>query len=72
MSIDLPLDSMTTSQKLEIMEALWASLCRNPSEVQSPAWHETVLKERKRRLESGEASVSDWESAKQRIRKARP
>jgi hypothetical protein len=72
MSIDLPLDSMSTSQKLEILEAVWASLCRNPSDVESPAWHAAVLIQRKRRLESGEATVSDWESAKQRIREARP
>jgi hypothetical protein len=72
MSIDLPLDSMSTSQKLEILEAVWASLCRNPSDVESPAWHAAVLTQRKRRLESGEATVSDWESAKQRIREARP
>ena len=68
MSIDLPLESMTTSQKLEAIEALWASLCKNPSEVESPAWHAAILADRKRRLESGEAVVSDWESAKKRIR----
>ena len=68
MSIDLPLESMTTPQKLEAMEALWASLCKNPSEVESPAWHAAILADRKRRLESGEAVVSDWESAKKRIR----
>ncbi len=68
MSIDLPLESMTTPQKLEAMEALWASLCKNPSEVESPAWHAAILADRKRRIESGEAVVSDWESAKRRIR----
>ncbi len=68
MSIDLPLESMTTPQKLEVMEALWASLCDNPSEVASPAWHAAILADRHRRLESGEAVVSDWESAKKRIR----
>lgn len=68
MSINLPLDSMTTSQKLEAMEALWASLCENPSEVASPAWHAAILADRQRRLESGQAVASDWESAKKRIR----
>ncbi len=68
MSIDLPLESMTTPQKLEAMEALWASLCKNPSEVESPAWHAAILADRKRRIESGEAVVSDWELAKKRIR----
>ncbi len=68
MSMDLPLESMTTPQKLEAMEALWASLCKNASEVESPAWHAAILADRKRRLASGEAVVSDWESAKKRIR----
>ncbi len=68
MSIDLPLESMTTPQKLEAMEALWANLCKNPSEVESPAWHAAILVDRKRRLESGEATVSDREPEKNRIR----
>jgi len=59
---------MTTAQELEAMETLWASLCDNPSEVTSPAWHAAILADRQRRLESGEATVSDWESAKKRIR----
>ena len=68
MSIDLPLESMTTPQKLEALEALWASLCRNASEVDSPKWHAAILADREQRLETGEAVVSDWESAKKRIR----
>ena len=68
MSINLPLESMTTPQKLEAMEALWASLCKNPSEVESPEWHAAILANRKRRLESGDAIVSDWEVARKRIR----
>jgi len=68
MSSDLPLESMTTAQKLEVLETLWASLRGNPSEVASPEWHGAILADRQRRLESGEATVSDWESAKKRIR----
>ena len=68
MSIDLPLDSMTVAEKLHALEAIWSSLCKNPSDVESPAWHATVLEDRNRRLRSGEATVSDWESAKKRIR----
>jgi hypothetical protein len=59
---------MTTPQKLEAMEALWASLCKNASNVESPEWHAAILADRKRRLESAEAVVSDWESARRRIR----
>ncbi len=72
MSTDLPLDSMSTPEKLQALEALWASLCKNPSDVESPAWHEAILADRVRRLKSGEAVVSDWESAKKRIREFDP
>jgi hypothetical protein len=68
-AIELPLDTMTTSEKLLTLEAIWASLCSKPSEVNSPAWHEEILAERRRRLETGEATVSDWASAKMRIQK---
>jgi len=67
MSIDLPLDSMTTTEKLQVLEAVWASLCREPVEFQSPDWHRRVLEERKQRLESGQATVSNWREAKQRF-----
>lgn len=67
MMIDLPLDTMSVSEKLEAMEAIWTSLCSRPGDVASPAWHEDVLADRKKRLESGEATVSDWAEAKKRL-----
>ena len=67
MSTNLPLDQMTVAEKLEAMEAIWASLCRNPADVTSPAWHEDVLAERRRRLASGETTLSDWTEAKRRL-----
>jgi hypothetical protein len=35
----LPLDKMTTEDKLAVMEQLWEDLCRNPESVPSPSWH---------------------------------
>ena len=67
MAIELPLDSMTVAEKLAAMEAIWESLRSKPSQVESPDWHGDVLRERQRRLESGEATVSDWESARTRL-----
>jgi hypothetical protein len=67
MKMELPLDRMSVSEKLAAMEAIWDSLCNRPVDVTSPAWHEKVLADRKRRLESGEASVSDWSDAKKRL-----
>ncbi|NQT36519.1 MAG: addiction module protein [Planctomycetes bacterium] len=67
MSFDLPLEQMSVADKLATMEALWASLCSKPAIVDSPAWHQEVLADRTKRLESGEAAVHDWSEAKKRL-----
>jgi hypothetical protein len=68
MGITLPLDQMTTAEKLRIMEDLWADLTRNDQEFESPAWHERILKEREDRLRTGEETPIDWEVAKKDLR----
>jgi hypothetical protein len=68
MSITLPLDQMTTAEKLQVMEDLWANLARNEQEFESPAWHEQILKEREERLRAGDESPIDWEQAKKDLR----
>lgn len=60
---------MTPAQKVELMEALWKNMSRNPEEVESPDWHRQVLEERERALASGEIEFMDWEEAKAYIRK---
>jgi hypothetical protein len=69
MPFELPLNEMTLSEKLQLMEALWDSLARKPEEVESPAWHGEVLEECRRRAERGEEHFSDWEAAKADIRR---
>jgi len=69
MPVTLPLSEMTVSEKLQLMETLWADLTRNPDALESPEWHRDVLEERERRIASGEARFSDWEQAKADIRK---
>ena len=59
---------MSTEEKLQAMEALWADLSRNPEQFESPAWHKQVLEEREQRLESGEENFIDWELAKKQLR----
>jgi hypothetical protein len=68
MSVNLPLDQMSTEEKLQAMEALWADLTRNSERFESPAWHKQVLEEREERLESGEENFIDWELAKKQLR----
>lgn len=66
----LPLDRMTTGEKLRVMEEIWDDLCRTPEDVASPAWHEDVLRGREKRVREGDAQFTDWSQAKREIREA--
>ena len=68
MSITLPLEQMTTAEKLRVMEDIWADLTRSEQEFESPAWHESVLREREERVRSGDETPVDWEMAKKELR----
>jgi len=67
--VDLSLSQLSFVQKLNLMEALWADLSRDERKFKSPAWHETVLKDREEAHMAGKVTVSDWEQAKRRIKK---
>jgi len=54
---------------MELLEALWDDLSRAPDQLESPEWHKGVLDERRRRLQTGEETLSDWETAKEDIRR---
>jgi Putative addiction module component len=68
MAVNLPLNEMSVEEKPQAMEAIWVDLSRDPDRIESPAWHKVVLEETERRVESGEATFSDWEKAKLSIR----
>lgn len=68
MSSTLPLDQMTTEEKLVAMEELWADLTGNQEEFKSPAWHEAELKEREKRAADGLERPVDWDAAKDELR----
>lgn len=63
----LPLDEMTTAEKLQMLELLWTDLSRQPEDVPSPSWHGDVLRER----EQQDGEFVDWVEAKQRLRDRR-
>jgi hypothetical protein len=46
MNVALPLDQMTTGDKIRTMECLWDDLCRHAETFESPVWHSDVLSER--------------------------
>ena len=66
---ELSLTQFSFEEKLNLMEVLWADLTRDETKLKSPAWHETVLKDREEAFAAGKVSVSDWEQAKKRIKK---
>ena len=67
--VDLSISQLSFVQKLNLMEALWADLSRDEKKLKSPAWHETVLKDREEAFMAGKVTASDWEQAKRRIKK---
>jgi hypothetical protein len=68
MSVNLRLNEMSLEEKLQAMEALWDDLSRQPDDIHSPIWHQDALKDTEERVQSGEATFSDWERAKRLIR----
>ena len=40
------LSRLTNAERIELMNAIWASLDNKDEEVESPAWHSEVLAER--------------------------
>ena len=68
MPIRLPIETMTVSDKIQVMENIWLSFRQNPTEMVSPSWHGDVLAARKKRVAGGTARYDDWEKVKCRIR----
>ncbi len=68
MEVEIPLDKMTTLDKLRALERIWDDLQRNPGDIPSPSWHDDVLQAREERIKEGSSQFMDWSEAKRRIR----
>jgi hypothetical protein len=55
------------SEKLALLEAVWAELASDPDTVEVPLWHKDILDERQQLLDHGSSQVLDWELAKEQI-----
>jgi putative addiction module component (TIGR02574 family) len=62
--VALPLTRLSFSQKLDLMETLWADLARDEKKLESPDWHGAILKERGTAYAAGKLTASDREQAK--------
>lgn len=48
------IDKMNTEEKLQAIDALWTSLLKVETEIESPDWHGEIIAKRLEALEKGE------------------
>lgn len=65
--ITAEIENMTASERLRTMESLWDAICHDSAEPASPSWHEGILSERRKKIESGEAKFISLEETKRRL-----
>jgi putative addiction module component (TIGR02574 family) len=58
---------MPLSEKLELLEAVWAELAADPDTIDVPQWHKDILDERQCAVDQGSMQSIDWEVAKEQI-----
>ncbi|MCP4377669.1 MAG: addiction module protein [bacterium] len=59
---------MSREEKLQAIEAIWADLSKDAAAVESPPWHDDVLKETQARASAGQERILDWSQAKRELR----
>ena len=68
MQVTIPLDRMTTLEKLRVIEDVWDDLCHSKEDIPSPAWHEDVLRFREQQIRNGESTFLELNEAKRVLR----
>ena len=63
------IDRMTPDERVKTMEYLWAVMTA-VADPEPPAWHGSVLAERRRRAQSGEEEFITISESKRRLREA--
>lgn len=58
---------MSTTERLQAMEALWDALCHDTESPGSPEWHRDILANRRSRIKSGEAKFVSLDEARARL-----
>lgn len=62
------LETLTRTEKLQMMEALWDDLTHDGETYASPAWHGDALRETEIAHRAGEVDFIDWDAAKKLLR----
>ena len=69
MTSAIQIEKMSRAEKLQTMEALWNDLSKTDTEVESPPWHQDLLRETEARVAAGQERIADWETAKKELGK---
>jgi hypothetical protein len=51
----IDIEGMSVEERIQAMEAIWASLLKIDSDMESPGWHLDVLTERRRHIDGASA-----------------
>jgi putative addiction module component (TIGR02574 family) len=68
MSLPISIDKLSLSEKIELMEKLWEDLSSDPGYT-TPKWHGEELDRRRKDVKEGNTSYTEWDKAKEEIRK---
>jgi putative addiction module component (TIGR02574 family) len=64
----LEIERMTKVEKLQAMEALWDSLLHEDSGIESPEWHQDILRARQQKIAEGNAEYLTLDELKAKHR----
>ena len=62
----IEIQNMTISERVVLMEEIWDTICHDDEDIHSPSWHNDILKERKKQIDSGKTEFISIEDLKQR------
>ncbi|MCH7308204.1 addiction module protein [Acinetobacter sp. NIPH 1852] len=68
MTTAFPIDQLTKTEKLQLIERLWQDLSTE-SELLSPQWHAEVLQKTEALVATQQNQFVDWQDAKKRLQK---
>ncbi len=62
----MEIQNMSLRERLQVMELLWDSIIKDENKIESPNWHDDVLKERKAKIDKNESGFISLEELKAR------
>ncbi len=63
------IENMTHIERLQTMESLWDALTHDGADIVSPDWHGSILKQRKKNIDLGDAQFLSLETVRENHRK---